>query len=280
MLTRLSKPSNLLKLQRTFTTTMASSKDWSASQYLKFENERTQPARDLLARIPLKSPTRVVDLGCGPGNSTQVLNTAYPNAHLTGLDSSPDMIKKAQTVLPSHSFQVADLNTWTTDEKVDIFFSNAVFQWLAPADRISVIKRLLEPQEKGTVFALQVPHNLSEPSHVLMGEAAEAGPWKAKLGGVQRERLQSPQEWYDLVKPFVGEVIVFETSYYHSLESHEAVIEWVKGTGLRPFLDPLDEGEKKGFLEVYLSLLKEAYPVSVDGRVLLKYPRLFMVAVK
>ena len=115
---------------------------------------------------------------------------------------------------------------------------------------------------------------------MLMGETAASGPWKSKLSGVQRERLQSPQELYDLVKPFVGEVNVFETSYYHSLESHEAVIEWVKGTGLRPFLDPLDEGEKVSFLEEYLRRLKGAYPVSVDGRVLLKYPRLFMVAVK
>jgi trans-aconitate 2-methyltransferase len=259
---------------------MTSSKDWSATQYLKFENERTQPARDLLARVPLTSPRRIIDLGCGPGNSTKVLTTQYPTAQVTGLDSSPDMIQKAKTVLPDCTFQVADLNTWDTDQKVDLFFSNAVFQWLKPADRISVIRRLIEPQEEGTVFALQVPHNLGEPSHVLMGEAADAGPWRAKLGGVQREGFQSPQELYDLVKPFVGEVSVFETSYYHSLESHEAVIEWVKGTGLRPFLDPLDEGEEKGFLEEYLRRLRRAYPVSVDGRVLLKYPRLFMVAVK
>jgi trans-aconitate 2-methyltransferase len=190
------------------------------------------------------------------------------------------MIAKAKTVLPTSDFHVADLNTWTTDEKVDLFFSNAVFQWLKPDERIAVIKRLLAPQEKGTVFALQVPNNLSEPSHVLMGEAAAAGPWAAKLDGVQREGFQSPQELYDLVKPFAGEVHIFETSYYHSLESHEAVVEWVKGTGLRPFVDPLDEDEKRGFLEEYLRRLRGAYPVSVDGRVLLKYPRLFMVAVK
>ncbi|CAG7930285.1 unnamed protein product [Penicillium olsonii] len=270
------RPTNI----RQFTTSKTMSKDWSAAQYLKFENERTQPARDLLARVSLTSPKRIIDLGCGPANSTTVLSTRYPQAKITGLDSSPDMINKAQKILPSVDFHVADLNTWTTEEKVDIFFSNAVFQWLKAPDRIAVIKRLLQNQDPGTVFAFQVPHNLGEPSHVLMRETAEAGPWKEKLAGVQRDGFQSPQELYDAVKPFASVVDIFETSYYHSLESHEAIIEWVKGTGLRPFVDPLDEDEKKGFLEEYLRRLQGAYPVSIDGRVLLKYPRLFMVAVK
>ncbi|KAJ5774768.1 Methyltransferase type 11 [Penicillium paradoxum] len=259
---------------------MTQNKDWSASQYLKFENERTQPARDLLAHIPLASPKRIIDLGCGPANSTTVLATRYPSATITGLDSSVDMIQRAKKVLPDVEFHVADLNTYTTAEPVDLFFSNAVFQWLKADDRVAVIKRLLEPQAQGSVFALQVPHNLNEPSHVLMGETAASGPWAERLAAVQRDGFQSPQELYDLVKPFCREVSVFETSYYHSLESHEAVIEWVKGTGLRPFLDPLGEGEKEAFLKDYLRRLQEAYPVSVDGRVLLKYPRLFMVAVK
>jgi trans-aconitate 2-methyltransferase len=190
------------------------------------------------------------------------------------------MINKAKEILPNVDFHVADLNTWSTTDQVDLFFSNAVFQWLKAPDRIMVIKRLLENQKSGTVFALQVPHNLNEPSHVLMSETAKSGPWKEKLAAVQRDGFQSPQELYDAVKPFAAEVNVFETSYYHSLESHQAVVEWVKGTGLRPFLDPLDGEEKDAFLGQYLKSLEGAYPVSVDGRVLLKYPRLFMVAVK
>ncbi|KAJ6191158.1 hypothetical protein N7519_001179 [Penicillium mononematosum] len=246
-------------------------KDWSANQYLKFENERTQPARDLLSHVPLTSPKRIIDLGCGPANSTTVLATQYPTAKITGLDSSPDMIKRAKQVLPDRDFQVADLTTYTPDPATP---------WLKADERIAVIKRLLQPQEKGAVFALQVPHNLDQPSHVLMAETAAQGPWAEKLAGVQRDRFQSPQELYDLLIPFASRVEVFETSYYHSLESHEAVIEWVKGTGLRPFLDPLEDAEKVDFLEDYLRRLRDAYPVSVDGRVLLKYPRLFLVAVK
>ncbi|KAK4866460.1 hypothetical protein LT330_008392 [Penicillium expansum] len=257
-------------------------KDWSASQYLKFENERTQPARDLLSHVPLTAPKRIIDLGCGPANSTTVLATQYPSATITGLDSSPDMIERAKKVLPDRDFHVEDLSTYSPDpaKPVDLFFSNAVFQWLKADDRITVIKRLLQPQEKGAVFALQVPDNLNEPSHLLMVETAAEGPWAEKLAGVQRDGFQSPQELYDLVKPFCSQVQIFETSYYHALESHEAVIEWVKGTGLRPFLDPLEGAEEEAFLKDYLRRLQDAYPVSVDGRVLLKYPRLFMVAVK
>ncbi|KAJ5172663.1 Trans-aconitate 2-methyltransferase [Penicillium capsulatum] len=254
--------------------------DWSAAQYLKFGNERTQPVRDLLARVPLQAPQRVVDLGCGPGNSTAVLQSRYPDAHLTGIDSSPDMIRQASSDMPHLQFTVEDLNSYVPSGPVDLFFSNAVFQWLRREDRIEVIKRLMETQPSGGVFALQVPDNLSEPSHVLMRETANAGPWAAKLASAGRDSFQTPQEIYDQLKPLCASVDMFHTSYYHSLENHEAIIEWVKGTGLRPFLDPLSAEEKQGYLREYLKRLAEKYPTCIDGRVLLPYPRLFVVAVK
>lgn len=261
-------------------TTPKPAHDWSAAQYLKFGDERTQPVRDLLARVPLQAPKRVVDLGCGPGNSTAVLEGRYPDAHLTGIDSSPDMIRKASSDLPHLKFSVEDLNSYVPPGPVDLFFSNAVFQWLRSEDRMSVIKRLMETQPSGGVFALQVPDNLSEPSHVLMRETAGAGPWAPKLETVGRDSFQTPQEIYDQLKPFCSAVDLFHTSYYHSLENHEAIIEWVKGTGLRPFLDPLSPEEKEGYLREYLKHLAKAYPTCIDGRVLLRYPRLFVVAVK
>ncbi|KAJ5215190.1 Trans-aconitate 2-methyltransferase [Penicillium hispanicum] len=254
--------------------------DWSATQYLKFKDERTQPARDLLSRVPLQAPKRVVDLGCGPGNSTAVLESRYPNAELKGIDSSPDMIQKARSTLPHLEFTVEDLNTYSPSSPVDLFYSNAVFQWLGKERRIEVIKRLMGTQPSGGAFALQVPDNLDEPSHALMRETAQSGPWATTLETVGRETFQSPQDIYDQLKPLCSEVNIFHTSYYHSLENHEAIIEWVKGTGLRPYLDPLQPQEKTGFLGDYLKRLKEAYPSSVDGRVLLRYPRLFVVAIK
>ena len=254
--------------------------DWSAAQYLKFEDERTQPARDLLARVPLQAPKSIVDLGCGPGNSTAVLESRYPEAQLMGIDSSPDMIRKAKATLPHRDFAVKDLDSYSPPDSVDLFYSNAVFQWLKKDERFKIVKRLMEIQPSGGVFALQVPDNLSEPSHVLMRETAENGPWAATLAKVGRDTFQTVQEIYDQLKPVSSRVDIFHTSYYHNLESHEAIIEWVKGTGLRPYLDLLGPEERNGFLQEYLKRLQAAYPVSVDGQVLLRYPRLFVVAVK
>jgi trans-aconitate 2-methyltransferase len=254
--------------------------DWSAAQYLKFKDERTQPARDLLARVPLQTPKRVVDLGCGPGNSTAVLESRYPDALLVGMDSSPDMIRQAKSTLPHLKFDIADLKTYTPEAPVDLYYSNAVLQWLGREERTEVIKRLIGTQPTGGVFAFQVPDNLNEPSHVLMRETSKAGPWTAKLQSVGRDTFQSPQEIYDQLKPLCSEVNLFHTSYYHSLENHESIIEWVKGTGLRPYMDPLQPEERDAFLKEYLRRLREAYPSSVDGRVLLRYPRLFVVALK
>lgn len=263
-------------------------KDWSADQYLKFAAERTRPARDLLAQVPLQSPKRVVDLGCGPGNSTAVLVAQYPDARVTGMDSSPDMLAKARAALPDIEFTLADLNSYRPDPEehgpVDLFFSNAVFQWLAPAHRIRIITDLIQTQRPGGVFAFQVPDNFTEPSHAAMrATAAEEGqPWTATLRRLQPglPPFESPRELYDAIKPFCASVNVWHTSYYHALEGHEAIVEWVKGTGLRPFIDPLAPDEREAFLRRYLERLKEAYPKNSDGTVLLKYPRLFLVAVR
>ncbi|KAJ5485216.1 Trans-aconitate 2-methyltransferase [Penicillium diatomitis] len=272
-MTRFSKPQAMSTVSKT-------AQDWSAAQYLKFEDERTQPARDLLARIPLKSPKTVVDLGCGPGNSTAVLESRFPDANLIGIDSSPDMIRKAQSALPHREFTVGDLRTYRPHGPVDLFFSNAVFQWLGKEERFVIVKKLLETQPSGGVFALQVPDNLMEPSHVLMRETAKNGPWASALQNVSRDVFQTPREIYDLLKPICSTVEIFHTTYNHSLENHAAIVEWVKGTGLRPYLDPLSFDEKEGFLREYLKHLEKAYMATYDGRVLLAYPRLFVVAVK
>lgn len=254
--------------------------DWSASQYLKFMNERTTPARDLLARVPLQDPKTIVDLGCGPGNSTAVLASRYPDARLVGMDSSPDMIKKAQSTLPNLKFTVEDLRTYSPPESVDLFFSNAVLHWLGKDERIALIKRLMQSQPSGGVFAFQVPYNLTEPSHVLMREVAADGPWASTLRNTGRDAFQTPREIYDQLISLSSEVHIFTTDYHHPLENHKALVEWVQGTGLRPYLDPLSPEEKEAFINEYLKRLEAAYPKSVDGRVLLGYPRLFVVAVK
>lgn len=267
-------------------------KDWDAKQYLKFEAERTRPVHDLLAQVPVTSPRRVIDLGCGPGNSTEALVARWPNAHISGMDSSPDMIDKARRRLPDVEFEIGDLNTWvpsptvdSSEQKgVDVLFSNAVFQWIPSGERLPLITRLLNMQASGGVFAFQVPDNFLEPSHTAMREtAADAQqPWFATFQGRQPalRQFKSTQEIYDALIPHCQSINIWHTHYYHVLESHQAIVEWVKATGLKPFIDPLSEEERNGFLAAYLARLKKAYPVSVDGKVILKFPRLFVVAVK
>lgn len=261
---------------------MEETKDWNATLYLKFEDERTRPCHDLVSRIPLQSPRHVVDLGCGPGNSTAVLASRFPYSHLTGLDSSPDMIENARKRHPETEFALGDLISYTPSEPVDLFVSNAVFHWLPTAERIDVMVRLMRSQQSGSVFAFQVPDNLTEMSHEAMRQTALDGPWAAtfkseKLG---RDSFQTPQEIYDHLKPLCSKVDMWHTTYYHVLENHEAIVEWLKGTGLRPFLSPLSPEEQDGFLEAYLNRLRDAYPACHDGKVILPFPRFFMVAIK
>lgn len=253
---------------------------WNPAQYLKFEDERTRPPRDLLAQVPLAAPARVVDLGCGPGNSTELLVERFPEAEVIGLDTSPQMLESARKRLPNVRFELADAATLTFPEPVDLIFANAVLQWVP--DHATVFPRLLSLLAPGGVLAVQMPDNLNAPSHAAMRAAAAAGPWAEKLTAAagQRTAMPSPGTYYDLLAPEAARVDIWHTIYNHPLDGTDAIIEWVKGTGLRPYIDPLDEDERAGFLKAYRALLVEPYPVRVDGKVLLPFPRLFIVAVR
>ena len=148
--------------------------DWSARQYLKFEDERTRPPRDLLAQVPLREPQRVVDLGCGPGNSTELLIERFPGATVIGLDSSPDMLRQARERLPKCTFVQGDLATWMPQDRTDLLFGNAVFQWLP--EHPKVLARLLQSLAPGGVLAVQMPDNTNEPALMLMEKVAANGP--------------------------------------------------------------------------------------------------------
>jgi trans-aconitate 2-methyltransferase len=253
---------------------------WSVAQYVKFEHERTRPVRDLVARIPNAEVISAADIGCGPGNSTEVLRERYPGARIIGLDSSTDMIEAARERLHDIAFEVADIREWRPKEPLDVILANAVLQWVP--DHETLLPALIGKLKAGGALAAQMPDNLDEPSHRLMGEIASDGPWVAKLKYAAAARTERhPPDWYfRLLRAHAPHVDVWRTTYFHPLAGAHAVVEWLKGTGLRPFLDPLEQSEREAFLARYEEAIAKAYPAEADGTVLLPFPRLFVVATR
>ena len=254
--------------------------DWSPNQYLIFADERTRAARDLLAQVPLREASLIYDLGCGPGNSTELLVAAYPKARIVGVDHSPNMLEKARTALPQLEFLETNLANWQPPEGADLLFSNATFQWVP--EHMRVLQRLLRGMKTGAVLAVQMPDNLNEPSHVAMSEATLNAPYADKMLDATKARdvLPLPSAYYMALKPLCSRIDIWHTIYNHPLDGIVGIVEWLKGTGLRPFLDPLSAEEQQDYLARYATLLAKHYPVQADGKVLLLFPRLFMVAVK
>src|SRR5579859_3011096 len=225
--------------------------DWNANQYLQFEDERTRPPRDLLAQVPLQRARTVMDLGCGPGNSTELLIERYPEATVMGLDSSKDMLRQARERLSGCTFIEADLATWTPEDQVDLLFANAAYQWVP--DHQLAMRRALEALPQGGVLAAQMPDNTREPSHVLMQDVASRGAWtnNSALAEASREDLPGPESYYDLFKPLCRHVEIWHTIYNHVLDGPKAIVEWFRGSALRPYLAALSAQEAVHFLEAY-----------------------------
>ncbi|MFD1332988.1 trans-aconitate 2-methyltransferase [Methylopila musalis] len=254
--------------------------DWSATRYLRFEDERTRPAAELLARVPLASATLAVDLGCGPGNSTEGLARRFPEAEIVGLDSSPDMLAAARARLPAARFEEGDIAAWaaTGGERPDVIFANAALQWLPEHE--TLFPRLLGRLAPGGVLAVQMPDNLREPSHAAMRETALDGRWRDRLGDAAGTRtpILPMERYYDLLTAAGASVDIWATTFAHPLDGVEAIVDWLRATGLRPFLGPLDVAERAAFEEAYAQRLALFYTPRADGKVLLRFPRLFMVA--
>jgi trans-aconitate 2-methyltransferase len=259
---------------------------WSARQYARFEDERTRPVRDLLNALPDLEVRTAIDIGCGPGNSTESLMARFPGACVRGIDSSSDMIAAARARLPGRRFDALDIARWALDDRAaldvpagfDVILANAVLQWVPDHARLfPALRAKLAP---GGCLAVQMPDNLDEPAHRLMREIAAEGPWAGKLAAVSAARaaIDSAAGYHELLRAAGCRVEVWRTTYHHPLAGAGAVVEWFKGSGLRPFIDPLDAEERSRFLTRYQAAVARAYPTTADGSVLLPFPRLFIVA--
>ena len=252
---------------------------WSAQQYVKFEDERTRPVRDLIARIPLSEARTAVDLGCGPGNSTELLAERFPDAIVTGVDDSANMLDAARKRLPGTRFELEDIAAWSRAEgKVDVILANAALHWLP--DHEILLPALLGRLAPGGALAVQMPHNLDEPAHRHMRAVASHARWADRLASAARpaDGQHEPDFYYDVLRGAGAKVDVWKTIYHHVMPDVAAVVEWFKGSALPPFLSPLNADEQADFLALYGEAIAPDYAPRADGSVLLPFPRLFFVA--
>jgi trans-aconitate 2-methyltransferase len=245
---------------------------WNPSQYLKFAEERTQPCRDLAARIAVANVRRVIDLGCGPGNSTAVLRDRWPDAEFTGLDSSAEMIERARREYPRCHWLARDISEWAAGDheaeggQFDVVFSNAAMQWV---------------DDHAALYPIQIPGNIDALPHRLMREVAATPAWSHWLSPAKvREWHHHEMEfYYDLLAPAAARLDLWATEYIHVLPDAKAIVEWYRGTGLRPFLEVLEtDADRQRFASDYLESLRPHYPPRAAGGVLFPFRRIFLIA--
>ncbi len=253
---------------------------WDPGQYARYSDERGRPFVDLVERVRCAAPRRVVDLGCGPGNLTAMLPDRWPDAVIEGVDSSPEMIEKAGSLATDAlTFRVGDITTWEAPSDADVVLSNAALQWVP--GHLDLVTRWAEQLPRGGWLAFQVPSNFDAPSHTIMRGLAESSRWAPLLDGVLRhaDAVATPAV-YGTVLMQAGLVIdVWQTTYLHVLQGQDPVLEWVRGTGLRPVLAALDEQQAAEFESDYRAALRSAYPSNRFGT-LYPFQRTFVVGSK
>lgn len=254
--------------------------DWNSKQYMKFDVQRTQPSRDLINRIDLKSPMRILDIGCGPGNSTYALKERFPDSEIIGIDNSDDMLKRAENDYKDIDFikcSVPD-ELHMLDGKFDLIFSNACIHWIPNQEKL--IYEVMELLNSDGRFAVQIPLIQEAPFYKMLNKIVVLPKWKDKLGHIRKFYNLLPEEYYDLLSNISTEFEIWQTTYYHIVNSFDDILQWYKGSGLRPYLDALNDDETDKFIDELKNNLPEYYSKQANGKIILKMPRLFFKAVK
>jgi trans-aconitate 2-methyltransferase len=253
--------------------------DWNPDLYMRFGDERTRPARDLAVRISADKPARVIDIGCGPGNSTAVLAERWPEAEVTGIDSSASMIEQAKRDHPETGFLLADAAAWESGPEYDVVFSNAALQWVP--DHETLLPKLFRAVKHGGTLAVQVPANSESPLQLIVSGLAAEEKWKRQFQRPVDGPLYFPASYYyRLLAPLAAKLEIWYTEYIHAMENRSALLSWYKSTGMRPVLEALpDDNARETFQAQVLKRLGTAYPLEPDGKVLFPFRRLFFTAV-
>jgi trans-aconitate 2-methyltransferase len=251
---------------------------WDSELYLRYEQERTQPSVDLALKIPLESPEEIIDLGCGPGNSTRVLRQRWPKARITGLDSSPAMLEQARQSSADIEWRVGDIRTWSEPDRFDLIFANASLHWVA--DHENLMRRLIEALKPAGILAFQMPALYHQPAAEAVNELANSSTWQAyRLRERYTLNVHKPGAYYDWLAPSSRRLQIWETVYFHELEDHHRMVEFYSSTGLKPYLEGLASEELQERFKVdVLKAYRRLFPAQPNGKVLFPFRRLFVIA--
>lgn len=254
--------------------------EWNPDLYLRFKQERTQPTKDLIYRIRKDRVDSIIDIGCGPGNSTIELKRRWRDARIIGLDSSETMLRRARADYPELEWICRDAGQDLSDlGTFDVVFSNAAIQWIP--DHKSLLKRLFGLVADSGVLAVQVPNVTYMPIGVAVRETAMEDRWRGEFEGMNTGLwYEDLGFYYDALCLLSEDIQLWETHYNHIMPDHDSIIEWYKSTGMRPYLEKLDESQRGAFVEGVLARIRNEYTVQEDGRVLFPFRRLFFIAYK
>ncbi|MBN1687021.1 MAG: methyltransferase domain-containing protein [Spirochaetales bacterium] len=253
------------------------STQWNPDLYLRFQQERTQPSIDLVSRIELDAPRAVVDVGCGPGNSTQVLAKRWPASELTGVDSSEEMTAKARRDYPDRRWIHADVRDLPCEPRYDLVYSNATLQWIP--DHETLIPHLFGMVRGPGALAVQIPLQEEMPVRQAIRAVAARARWMGLMAGISRLVVGSAGFYYDLLSPVARSVVIWQTAYIHEMDSHASIVTMLESTALRPYLARIDgEPERHEFLQEVTEEVSTTYPVQTNGHVLFPFHRLFFIA--
>ncbi len=254
--------------------------EWNPQEYLEFKTERTQPSLDLLSRIRMVHPRSIIDVGCGPGNSTHVLHQRWPHAWIVGIDYSAAMIDQARHDYPDISWIVGDASQLQTDDRYDLVFSNAALQWMP--DHHLLIPRLFSFTSARGALAVQVPANNTSALHQAVLATSARKEWSRYTAGCAEQlNFRTSTYYYEILHQLTSNFDMWETTYFHLLASPSGLIDWYRSTGLRPFLESLPDAKSRlAFEEAVLAECADAYPPQSDGKVLFPFRRIFFIVYK
>jgi len=255
-----------------------SGKDWNPELYLKFNKERIQPSIDLVSRIDFDHPLNIIDIGCGPGNSTQILTQRWPESKVTGVDNSAAMIERAKLDFPDQEWKLLDAGKDEIKGKFDIVFSNAAIQWIPKHyELLAKFKSILSDQG---VVAIQLPLFFDMPLGKSIARISKEKQWWSVMDGVdQLYTMHHYSEYYDFLSSLFNSVVIWETNYIHVMDSPDSILEMIRSTGLKPYIDRLDKDQDKlDFEKKVLTSIREDYPTQKNGKVLFPFKRMFLIA--